>query len=141
MHVKCLKYQYQTDCDSSVYLFSLLRIFFFLKCTYFNYFWLHWVFIDVPGLSLVVVSQGYSSLGCAGFSLWWLLLLQGVVSWTFSWVSVMAAHGLNCCGSWVLSGTSVVVMGSVVCDMCSPPRLGLNSFPLHWTLREVPMSL
>ena len=33
------------------------------------------VFVAVHGLSLVVVSGGYSSLGCAGFSLRSLLLL------------------------------------------------------------------
>ena len=30
------------------------------------------------GLSLVAASGGYSSLQCAGFSLWWLLLLQSM---------------------------------------------------------------
>ena len=30
----------------------------------------------LSGLSLVAASGGYSSLRCAGFSLWWLLLLQ-----------------------------------------------------------------
>ena len=39
-------------------------------------FWLRWVFIAVYRLSLVVVSGGYSSLCCAGFSLLWLVLLQ-----------------------------------------------------------------
>ena len=34
------------------------------------------VFVAACGLSLVVASGGYSSLGCAGFSLQWLLLLQ-----------------------------------------------------------------
>ena len=32
------------------------------------------------GLSLVAVSGGYSSLRCAGFSLWWLLLLRSTGS-------------------------------------------------------------
>ena len=31
-------------------------------------------------LSLVVASRGYSSLRCAGFSLWWLLLLRSTGS-------------------------------------------------------------
>ena len=35
-----------------------------------------WVFVAARGLSLVVASGIYSSLQCAGFSLWWLLLLQ-----------------------------------------------------------------
>ena len=37
------------------------------------YFWLCWVFIAVRGLSLVVVSGGYSLLLCTGFLLQWFL--------------------------------------------------------------------
>ena len=44
------------------------------------YFWLHWVFVAVRGLSLVVVSGGYSLWQCAGFSLQWLLVLRGMGS-------------------------------------------------------------
>ena len=43
-------------------------------------FWLCWFFIAVRGLSLVAASGGYSSLQCAGFSLWWLLLLRSTGS-------------------------------------------------------------
>ena len=39
---------------------------------YLFYFWLHWVFVAAHGLPLVVMSGGYSSLRCTGFSLWWL---------------------------------------------------------------------
>ena len=46
----------------------------------FIYFWLHWVFVAVRGLSLVAASGGYSSLRCTGFSLQWLLLLQSTGS-------------------------------------------------------------
>ena len=42
--------------------------------------WLHWVFIAVSGLSLVVASRGYSSLQCVGFSLRRLLLLRSMGS-------------------------------------------------------------
>ena len=42
----------------------------------FIYFWLRWVFVAARGLSLVRRAGGYSSLRCAGFSLWWLLLLR-----------------------------------------------------------------
>ena len=42
--------------------------------------WPHWVFVVAHGLSLVVVSGGYSSLQCAGFSLQWLLLLRSMGS-------------------------------------------------------------
>ena len=55
--------------------------FFFNKSIYlFIYFWLCWVFVAVHGLSLVATSGGYSSLRCAGFSLWWLLLMQSTGS-------------------------------------------------------------
>ena len=56
------------------------------------YFWLCWVFVAVRGLSLVVVSGGYSSLRCAGFSLRWLLLLQSTGS---------RCMGFSSCGSRV----------------------------------------
>ena len=77
------------------YLFySFLKFF-----IYFNlfYFWLCWVFIAVHGLSLVAVSGGYSLLQCAGFSLWWLLLLQSMGS---------RCTGLSSCGmqAWLLRG-------------------------------------
>ena len=52
----------------------------FLKNYLFIYFWLHWVFVAMRGLSLVAASGGYSSLRCAGFSLQWLLLLQSIGS-------------------------------------------------------------
>ena len=44
------------------------------------FFWLHWVFVPVRRLSLVAASGGNSSLRCAGFPLWWLLLLQSTGS-------------------------------------------------------------
>ena len=44
------------------------------------YFWPRWVFVAVCGLSLVAMRGGYSSLWCAVFSLWWLLLLQSMGS-------------------------------------------------------------
>ena len=38
--------------------------------------WLHWVFIATCGLSLVVASEGHSSLWCVGSSLQWLLVAE-----------------------------------------------------------------
>ena len=82
---------------------------FFNKFIYlFIYFWLHWVFVTARGLSLVVASGGYSSLWCAGFSLWWLLLLQSTGSRHTGFsscgtrASVIVAHGLSSCGSQTL---------------------------------------
>ena len=70
-------------------LVSLLtRIFFF--------FWVRWVFVTACGLSLVVVSRGCSSLWCASFSLWWLLLLR----------STGSRHaGFSSCSTWALEHT------------------------------------
>ena len=67
----------------------------FLKNIYFIIIinlWLCWVFIATCGLSLVAASGGYSLLWCAGFSLWWLLLL-------WSMASAVVARGLSSCGS------------------------------------------
>ena len=68
---------------------------FFLEIIYFIlfYFWLCWVFLAARGLSLVVVSGGYSSLQCVGFSLWWLLLL---------WSMGSRRAGFSSCGTWTL---------------------------------------
>ena len=61
----------------------LRRVTFFFKINLFIlfiYFWLRWVFLAAIGLSLVAASRDYSSLRCAGFSLWWLLLLRSTGS-------------------------------------------------------------
>ena len=50
-----------------------LVIFFFFFALFF---WLHWVFVAMHGLSLVAASGSYSSLWCSGFSLQGLLLVQ-----------------------------------------------------------------
>ena len=68
--------------------FRFLNI--FLKYL-FIYFWLYWVFVALHELSLVSRSGDYSSLWCAGFSLWCLLLLQ----------SMGAGHvGFSSSGAW-----------------------------------------
>ena len=55
-----------SDCVGFLFCsFFLIHLFIYL----FVYFWLRWVFVTAHGLSLVVVSGGYSSLRCAGFSL------------------------------------------------------------------------
>ena len=51
----------------------------------FIYFCLCWVFVAVQGLSLVVVSRGYSSLWCVDFSLHGLLLVVA---------SLVVEHGI-----------------------------------------------
>ena len=64
---------------------------FFFNLNVFVYFWLRWVFVAAHGLSLVAASGGYSWLRCAGFSLWWLLLLQSTGS---------RRPGFSSCGMW-----------------------------------------
>jgi len=50
-----------------------LQIVLFLRLIF--YFWLHGVFVDRSGLSLVAASGGYSLVEAQGLSLQWLLLL------------------------------------------------------------------
>ena len=66
-----------------VFLNVWLVVLFFKKINLFYlfyFFWLHWVFVNARGLSLVAASRGYFLLWCAGFSLWWLLLLRSMGS-------------------------------------------------------------
>ena len=66
----------------------MILFFFLIKFTYlFTYFWLHRVFLAKQGLSLTVVSRGYSlAVGC------WLLIAVA---------SHVAEHGLRLMGSVV----------------------------------------
>ena len=66
----------------------LINIF---KINLFVYFWRHWVFVAVNGLSLVAASGGYSLFQRAGFSLWWLPLL---------WSTGSRFSGFSSCGTW-----------------------------------------
>ena len=85
-----LSHLFVTACSSS-FILSLFS--FFFKIHLFIYFCLRWVFIAACGVSLVVVSGGYSSLRCVGFSLRWLLLLRSMGS---------SCAGFSSCGSWAL---------------------------------------
>ena len=62
------------------FYFILILFFLFFKIYLFIYFWLLWVFVAACSLSVVAESGSYSSLRCAGFSLWWLPLLQSTGS-------------------------------------------------------------
>ena len=99
----------------------------------FIYFWLGWIFVAVHGLSLVVASGGFSSLQCAGFSLWWLLLLRSTDSRYASFsscglralgvrASVVVVHGLSC---------------SAACGIL--PDQGSNPCPLLWQVDSQPL--
>ena len=93
----------------------------------FIYFWLHWVFVALHGLSLVVASGCYSLLQGMDFSLQWLLLLWITKLQTFKFQqlqhmgSVVAAHGLQ--------GTQARVVTAPGPGSCSSEALahGLSS--------------
>ena len=58
-------------------LFPPSSLFFFFNS---SYFWLLWVFVAVPWLSLAAAGRGSSWLRCVGFSQQWLLLLPSMGS-------------------------------------------------------------
>ena len=113
-----------------IFLITFFKINLFIHL--FN-FWLHWVFAAARGLSLVAVSGGYSLLRGAGFSFWWLLLLQSTDSRRAGFsscgtrASVVVARGLQSTGSVVVAhGLSC----SAACGIF--PDQGSNPCPLHW---------
>ena len=86
----------------SIFFFTKLFIYLFMYLFIYLFFWLLWVFVAACGLSLVAVSGDYSSLRCAGFSLWWLLLLWSTGSRPpgFSSCGLRALeHRLSSCGA------------------------------------------
>ena len=105
----------------------------FIFLNLFIYFWLCWVFLAARGLSLVVVSGGYSSLRCTCFSLQWLLLLrstgprvQGLQQlWRAG--SVVVVHGLQSAGSVAVAHR---LSCSAVCGIFLDQ--GSNPCLLHW---------
>ena len=61
----------------------------------FIYFWLHWVFVAVRGLSLVAASRGYSLLWCAGFSFLFLKRQCQVKGKHINWTSAKFRNFLH----------------------------------------------
>ena len=100
MRVLISPYLHQEDVIFSIFYFRNpseckvvpITVFFFLIFI----FWLHWVFVAVRGLSLVVESGGYSSLGWAGFSLRCFSCCGARALGTQA--SVVVAHRLSSCG-------------------------------------------
>ena len=93
----------------------------FLKKMYLFYFWLWWVLVVAPGLSLVAVKgdkQGLSS-WCTGFSLRWLLFCGAQA--LEARASEVVARGPSGCSSWALerrpSGCSPRLHFSTVCGI------------------------
>ena len=56
------------------------------NCVFFFNFWLCWIFVAVHGLSLVVLSEGYSRVVVRRFLAQWLFLF---------WSTRSGAHGLQ----------------------------------------------
>ena len=99
----------------------------FLPLFFFLNFWLLWGFVALHGLSLVVVSGGYSSFRCVGFSPQWLLLWhRGLAAAALRperrRASVFVAHRLSC---------------SVACGIF--PYQGSNPCPLHCQADSYPL--
>ena len=122
-------------CDVAGLFFFKGYVFTYLFILFIIYFWLRWIFVAAHGLSLVMESGGYASLQCAGFSLWWLLLLQSTGS---------RRTGFSSCGTqsqylWCTGLFAPWHVGSSrtrarACVPCIGRRI-LN----HCTPREVPL--
>ena len=94
--------------------------FFFFNFYLFIYFWLCWVFVSVPGLSLVAASGGHPSSRCAGPSPSRPLPLRGTGSRRAG--SVIVAHGPS------RSAARGIL-----------PDQGPNPRPLHWQADSQPL--
>ena len=94
MYLFKLVFLFFSDIYPGVGLLGHLLVLFLVFLKKFIYFWLRWVFIAACGLSVVVVSRGYSLLWCAAFSLQWLLLL---------WSTGSRRAGFSSCGMWLRS--------------------------------------
>ena len=118
------------------FFFSLNIMTFIIYLSY----WLSWVFVAVFGLSLVVVSRGYSFLQCTGFSLQRLLLFQNTGSRHTSFSSCASGlrscdwkaleHGISSCGAsaqllqstWNLPGPGIEPVAPELAGGFSPGK-------------------
>ena len=101
-------------------VFRRAGVIYFFNFYLFIYLWLCWVFVSVPGLSLVAASGGHSSSQCAGLSLSRPLLLRSSGSRRAG--SVIVAHGPSC---------------SAACRIF--PDQGPNPCPGHWQVDSQPL--
>ena len=125
-------------CLETIFVFLFCRMDFF----FFFFFWLHWVFAAARGVSLVAASGGYSSLRCAVFSLWWLLLLRNMGSRRAGFSSCgshAAEHRLSSCGAraqllrgmWALPGPGLEPVSPALAGgflTTAPPGKSLKQF-------------
>ena len=110
--------------ESLVFLFCFSL---FIQFFIYFIFWLCWVFVAVRGLSLVVVSGGYSSLQCVGFSLRWLLLLWSTGSRRTGFSSCSTwAQQLWCMGSRERRLSSCGAWAQLLRGMWDLPRVGIK---------------
>ena len=103
--------------------FDVFSLFISLASFYIKVFFggvLRWVFVAAHGLSLVVASRGYSSLGWVGFSCCGAQALGARAS-------VVVARGLSSCGSWALERrlSSCGAHAQLLHGMWDPPKPGL----------------
>ena len=84
---------------------------------FYSLFWMH-RFLALQGLSLGTASAGYSLLQSAGFSLWWLILVQS------------AGFRHNCSGA-VVRWLSCPVASFQTRDLPCAPYIG-SWIPSHW---------
>ena len=105
MEYYCLHFLFFKSISFLFFLFFKINLFIL-----FIYFLLRWVLVAACRLFLVAASRGYSSFQCAGFSLWWLLLLRSMGS---------RRAGFSSCGTrvWLLR------------SMWDLPRPGLKPMP------------
>ena len=88
----------------------------FLKSKFYLFliFWLSWVFVVLHRLSLDMANGDYSLLKCAGFSLWWHLLVEHRQA-LGTQASVVFVHGLvvswHVKSSWTRDQTGVPCIG------------------------------
>ena len=125
---------------SMVYVFQISAQFF--KILLFIYFWLCWVCVAVWVFFQLQLVRATPELWCAGFSLWWLLLLQSTGSRAHGFQQLQHMGLVAVDPS--LQGTGSVIevhrlSSSIACGIF--PDQGLNLCLLHWQVDSSPLSL
>ena len=114
---------------------------FFLKIILFIYFWLCWVFNAVQDFLYLWRVGVTLQLQCAGFSLWWLLLLQSTGSRVYGLQQLLHVGSVVVVPGFQNTGSITVVHGlrcSTACEIF--PHQGSNLCLLHWQANSLPPS-